>query len=204
MASNYFHRGDMWGTNMLIQSPTVEFHWAGWVATSHDLQRAGWDVSVEQGKSEYGLTDYVQFAIRHRDPSVRFSAISDRVPLEMRSRSYMMELMMERRFPIAIKMMMGAPLSIHMTTTDFARFQPMDAEPTMVEFKEVNVDELPIFKTIPKSTSQFLLDEVSLDTILEIAAEKQLDSEQRYKEFKSKQLRMRRAQKPAALLSIAS
>jgi hypothetical protein len=145
MALNY----QMRGYPELINRP-VKIHMAGWESDTFRLQKAGWQVSVEEMVDDYTL----RIALKH--PGLKLYAITNRTDCR--------HLRMIVHDPAG-----GNPFDVfelhvehlaceirvinYATHDNFANFRPIDATPRFemdTHTKERSLDDFKIFRALPK------------------------------------------------------
>lgn len=165
--------------NFRILNPILKLHWAGWEATTPTLQRAGWEISVEQD-IQYRT---IQFVLRHS--VYKIYALTDRIDLDyMEVARIPFNTVLENMVINVIYMSSKLEVRAHMNPL---RFSPLNAEPeynTCFEFKDI--EDFKIFAPIQIPQHKIIIDpnnaELMLSRILELQDPKQ--KEIRYKRRK--------------------
>ena len=178
---------------IIRQNPDVEFNWAGWVSTPRRLEASGWRISVRDESHPRFMERTVTFAVSL--PGSGVSGLTE--PMDLHLMEYLSrQHPMGKMSPMRMRMNLGQPLQIRfMGEPDmFHRFEPHDPVPRFLESEAIDLDKFKIFSSIPRSTEQILLDDVSLDQVLDIALSKQKGIQDRYNQFKHEEELLRRSE----------
>lgn len=179
----------------MFRPPEVVFHWMGWKATPQSLDAAGWDVSIDEDP----LHDHVRFAMRHRQS--RTSALSAMIDIRR------VNIEDIRGAPLGVRVDMGRPLMVHMHDMRglemFENFEPFDSVANN-QYRIEDLGNFNIFQTVPRTTEQYLLDDVSLDQILSIALDKQKPIEEKYQKYQRDKALMEKYSEPKAMLRLVA
>lgn len=148
-----------------ILSLPIQLHWGGWTADTRSLQRNGWQLSAYQDV----MMRQMRIALKH--PVMEMQGITTMGEFDYHS------LMYENHYrPIDIGMSighMGRTIMISEMNMPNVRFNPIDAEPRIVEQTIRTLDDIAHFQTIQRPEHEVFLKEASMAEILDMALQKQ-------------------------------
>ena len=187
-------------TMQLIPSSfPVELHWRGWRSDTLTLQKNGWLLSTNEQFNDHSFEKCVRIALRHPSEIYGYGQFS-----------YPAEYFMERNYlSIAPNFSVSMDLAHHIDLISpyhvdlDARFLPIDAQPSMMEFPKdrISLEKVTWFREMPEK--EVFLQEPSfhelMDKILDIQAPKQ-------KELREKARKQSRIIRPdlATILRVAA
>ena len=197
---------DLYGSPDLIfrQNPDIELHWQGWVSTPRRLQETGWDLSIRDRSHPKYEARTIELAIRH--PSGQVYGISDVTDFDMMRYLGRQQQAMIRDMPIQMRMSLGQSIQIAtMSQVEaFAGFEPFDARPDIAIAREVHsMEDVRVFRTLPKGTPEITLDQLNIDEILELALKRQAPIKKRYARHRYEQELLTPATQPSAIIQLA-
>lgn len=151
----------------ILKSTPIELFWAGWRTDTVSLQRAGWELAAHEDVRFRKM----QIAIRHPEYELRgLSEFGTHEYFEILHSQYGM-----RRRPQARMNMthLGHNIVIRTMYPGEIVFNPIDAEPRVMEERVESIDDLAHFAKIHKPKNEVYLKEASMAEILEMALQKQ-------------------------------
>lgn len=161
-------------------SHPVKLYWDGWHSTTLELQKAGWDISVDQGLDSYYHEKTLDVAIRHKSHEI-YGRGRTKIKPSIFHEGYD-RLWVEFIRSIEIPMMLANDFryKIIEQRIDFKSFLPIDATPRWVEFKERSLKDLVIFKTINPDAQEIIIPNHSVPELLSMIIDKQDPARQEY------------------------
>jgi len=172
-------------------SPPVRLFWAGWTSNTYELQNHGWDISASQNIYENSM----QLALRHRGLDVRgltnhFDFDYHRYHLD----GYHQQREMIRN--LLVQVMHFAPQFSIQTHNFPTTWVPVDAVPSIEHGEVHSMEDLVLFRSLPPSENDIVIEPPSFDDILQMALDHQAP--------KQKELRAKARQHMGAILRIAA
>jgi hypothetical protein len=154
----------------------MDIYWAGWRTTTFDLQKAGWMLSAQQDVYEKRL----RLAMRH--PVIGFSGMThgiDDVDFFMRSNRYGAP-------PLRDQARLASSYTVDERYAEImsAQFMPIDATPRFTSSQPKALEDLVIFKTIPRDARELYLSEASMSQVMDMAISLQEDKQREIRQRK--------------------
>lgn len=155
-----------------LMSVPIDLYWAGWRTTTAELARNGWDISVREDYMRDAFQMVMQF--KHGRGNTIYGMTSA-IPYRelVHAEAHMLQQMIG---PLMVRLCTELRIEVHTTSLEEWTFQPAEAAyPSLVEREIRSIKDLKLFKTIPqqKEIQEVIIDEPTLDEILELALEKQ-------------------------------
>lgn len=153
--------------NHRLLSAPVRIHWAGWETDTYLLQQAGWSINAHQDV----VRDQMRIAIEHR--GVQMRGLSAGINWEYQ------EALRNPRFvrngtPLIPMNVMGRDVRVHERgNIDWSNFQPIDAQPQLIESRINSLSDLVHFAPSLARTQQIILPEDDVPAMLERILEMQ-------------------------------
>lgn len=171
------------------QSPICEVRFAGFRATSPQLQQHGWEFACDQDPHR----DYIQFAVRN--PRLGVYGLSDQLDmLDFRNAAYRRHpyinssLNSNYAFPvIEIKNLAETFKVVH---GDFMTMSAVDMYPQRVKV-ENDIRDMPIFAPFEKQAPELIVEEKDVNELMQQILEMQKPAQERYREHQEKQRRLK-------------
>ena len=155
--------GNTYNPEQIILSRPMTLHWAGWETDTYKLQRAGWELAVQQ---DY-MRDMLLVAMKHRNLNI----VGMTHGIDYRQAVHAPH----HASPIHDSVNLGVSYRIEQQHMDFnpASFEPIDATPRMMSREVHCLEDLKIFKTVNQDAKEIYLSQASMADILSVALSKQ-------------------------------
>lgn len=156
----------LWRDTHRLLSPPMDFFWAGFRASSLDLQRAGWEIAVE--RSDYDMR--VQILLYHR--KLQAQGVSNYINYEVLENS--VSAFGSGRVPIKTDLQLARDLYVPARMSVHA----VDMRPLWAETSHQNLEMTSVasyFRTLQAAPpdKRIILDKLSMDEVLQLALKKQ-------------------------------
>lgn len=150
--------------HIFLKSPPCPVYWAGWESDTHKLQQFGWDLSIDHSPESRTMN----IGIRHEKCGVYGfgSMIEKRFAEEHRYMNVRIAFKMEH---------VARDVCFETICPPSFNFVPIDATPewTQINFQRHRMSEMDIFKKVNPDIKSIILNEVSLNEIMDLALQKQ-------------------------------
>lgn len=146
-----------------ILSRALRLRWAGWETNTVELQRNGWQLSVEQDVNR----DRMRIALMHAD--MRMLAITDRFPFDYKAAAFdqVRDGYLDRMVaPVVRAIAQEMFVEKGGYTTDPISFHAIDALPTIVQSVITKLEDLAHFATPLVRTQQIIIPEDTVPDLL--------------------------------------
>jgi hypothetical protein len=169
-----------------LQNPICQVHFAGFTSDTYTLQRAGWDISAQQGFSPWRSGYEITLALRNRNAGLYALSTPLEIDLYLMSREprYYQGLVFDvQRVSSEIEMRSyGGKIDY------FNNFEAVDAEPMLIkEPSYQKISEMKIFKPMVK-TQEILIGPQSVPEALEYILKLQDPKQKEIREKKRKEV----------------
>lgn len=161
-----------------VSSPIVNVNWVGWKSNTYELQRAGWQLSVEQNPFEFNF----RTALHHPDGLYGIS-MPVRLPGVMSNNP---EVYLENvSIPIVF---MARDVKVHYIMDNLSGFQPIDAEPTFInEIK--NIEDFKIFRPVKTPEHEIIIPQDKVPELLDKILQMQDPKQKEIREKRRREIR---------------
>lgn len=160
-----------------LLSPPFNLRWLGWEANTLDLQRAGWQISMDQRPAPFSRDHHLHIALRYKSVPLIYGYGNVIIPYEDFYKSSYTKSDPLRRREVLCDMQLAQQITFHATDILGRRFDPIDATPTMLEARSIDLQQMCIFRSLPKDAPDIIIPEPAfpelLDKLLKMQAPKQ-------------------------------
>lgn len=182
-----------------VVNPIIHFEWAGWGADSRALQRAGWDISVEQDIK----FERIRFALRLRhSEGEQVQALSNYIAFDFVAHVHVGgQHTVLREVKVPISMFNNITLHLHSTITPGV-FEPVDAIPTYIDEEVKSLDDFKIFQS--KAPTEILVEPDNVNRMLDMILSKQSPKQRELREKFLKEQALQKQIVHAKILSVVA
>ncbi len=138
-------------------SRPVELRWAGWRSDTFTLQQHGWQISAEQDIMR------MQMAMALRNERAGMSGVTARVDWDYMHRANGPAQYCMPALPVHL---MGRNVEMHSYGNGFPNFQPIDAQPQLLQIKRRKLEDFAHFAPAHTRTQQLIVPEESVDDLM--------------------------------------
>jgi len=160
-----------------IVSPITEVYWAGWRSDTYSLQKAGWQIAMQEIHTRFQY----QFAFSH--PQYQFWGLSE--PIEAREvmRFQQDGCQGRRKMPMIIIYHMASDIQLEVETMN-TQFVPIDATPNIIKVEIISMADMNIFRTIGNDVKEILVPKPNVASLLNQIIESQAPYQKELREKK--------------------
>jgi hypothetical protein len=151
-----YNQPEHYGKYVLLNRP-VKIRMLGWESDTHKLQRAGWQISVEELRMEASYRDTIRVALKH--PVAKVYCITNHVDIDFASAHL-------ESFIVLDVVQLACDIQVKVIPDDFSHFRPVDAEPVYVDAEYRNIESFKIFKPLAKE-KEIIIPQESVGDLLQ-------------------------------------
>ena len=150
----------------LLKNPIVNLHFAGWTSNSYDLQRNGWDLSVDENPYDCSL----RFAIRNESLGLYAISSVETYP----RKAFITDPFFLERFPLHfhLQQMTDGKAKIYYHH-GLSTFRPINTQPDIECIEPKSIEDFVLFRKISPESADIVIPEYNIDRLLEMALELQ-------------------------------
>ena len=164
-----------------INSPIVKLFWAGWESNTLALQRAGWNLAVEEDMATFR----VRIALRH--PDLRLYGVSAAIDYYGLDSQRRLSMAGPQDLVIPIQHM-ASKMEIH-CMDNLSNFHAIDAEPSFITNAPRSIEDYKIFRSIRQAEQQIIVPQHSVPELLEQILKMQDPKQKEIRENRRREIR---------------
>jgi hypothetical protein len=159
-----------------LKNPIIKVYWAGWQSNTHELQRNGWQLSIEE--DFYSM----RFRVALKHPQYKMYGISH--PCSYDYQRSMNDMAWQALPEIPMNHMVSE-MRINIMD-NLANFKPIDAEPQIIHNEIKSIEDMKLFKPINHS-KDIVIAPANVNELLESVLKQQDSKQMEIREKKRKE-----------------